>query len=158
MTISISVYKTLSITTLPFTLYLLLCWVSLCWMSLCWVSWRPHTGIPSKTKLLRANILWLKVVSLYTDFFEKYSHVKKSFFFGGGGGNLFLLFSSKRYFSLTIVNNFSIELCPFYGGFKTSGSSGLYYKHITMVNDYSSVIRMRLQIVASPTIVILMTL
>jgi hypothetical protein len=37
-------------------------------------------------------------------------------------------------------------------------SCGLYYKHTTIVNDDSRVIRMTLQVVASPTIVILMTL
>ncbi len=35
---------------------------------------------------------------------------------------------------------------------------GLYYKHITIVNDDSRVVRMILQAVASPTIVIMMTL
>ncbi len=35
---------------------------------------------------------------------------------------------------------------------------GLYHKHTTIVNDDSRVIRMMLQVVASPTIVILMTL
>ncbi len=35
---------------------------------------------------------------------------------------------------------------------------GIYYKHITIVNDDSGVLRMTLQAVASRTIVILMTL
>ncbi len=35
---------------------------------------------------------------------------------------------------------------------------GLYYEHITIVNDNFIVVRMLLQVVASPTIVILMTL
>jgi hypothetical protein len=35
---------------------------------------------------------------------------------------------------------------------------GLYYKHITIVNDNSRVIRMTLQVATSPTILILMTL
>jgi hypothetical protein len=35
--------------------------------------------------------------------------------------------------------------------------SGLYYKHFTIVNDDSRVVTMMLQVVASPTIVILMT-
>ncbi len=35
---------------------------------------------------------------------------------------------------------------------------GLYYKHIMIIDDNSRVIRMMLKIVASPTIVILMTL
>jgi hypothetical protein len=37
-------------------------------------------------------------------------------------------------------------------------ASGMYYKHITIVNDDSRVIRIMLQVVASPKIVILMTL
>ena len=36
--------------------------------------------------------------------------------------------------------------------------SGVYYKHITIVNDDSRVIILTLQVVASPTIVILKTL
>ncbi len=36
--------------------------------------------------------------------------------------------------------------------------SGLHYKNITIVNDDSTVVRMTVQVVASPTIVILMTL
>jgi hypothetical protein len=36
--------------------------------------------------------------------------------------------------------------------------SGLYYKHIVIVNDDSRVIRMTLQVVASPMIIILMIL
>jgi hypothetical protein len=36
--------------------------------------------------------------------------------------------------------------------------SGLHYKHIIIVNDDSRVVRMTFQVVASPTIVILMTL
>jgi hypothetical protein len=36
--------------------------------------------------------------------------------------------------------------------------SGLYYTHTMIINDNSRVIRMTLQVVASPTIVILMTL
>ncbi len=35
---------------------------------------------------------------------------------------------------------------------------GLYYKHITILDDNSRVIKMTLQIVASPIIIILMTL
>jgi hypothetical protein len=37
-------------------------------------------------------------------------------------------------------------------------TSGLYYKHITIVNDHFRVVRMTLQVVASPMIVILTTL
>ena len=37
-------------------------------------------------------------------------------------------------------------------------TSGLYYKHITIVNDDFRVVRMTLQVVASPMIVILTTL
>ncbi len=37
-------------------------------------------------------------------------------------------------------------------------SCSLYYKHIAIVNDHSRVVRMMLQVVASPTIVIPMTL
>ncbi len=37
-------------------------------------------------------------------------------------------------------------------------SISLYCKHVTITNDDSRVVRMMLQIVASPTIVILMTL
>ncbi len=37
-------------------------------------------------------------------------------------------------------------------------TSGLYYKHITIINDDSRVIRIMLQVVVSPVIIILMTL
>jgi len=37
-------------------------------------------------------------------------------------------------------------------------TSALYYKHIRIVNDNSRVVRMMLQVVASPTIVVLSTL
>jgi hypothetical protein len=39
-----------------------------------------------------------------------------------------------------------------------SMTGGLYYKHITIINGNSRAVRMMLQVVASPTIVILMTL
>jgi len=42
--------------------------------------------------------------------------------------------------------------------FYKTGPSGLYYKHITIVNDDSRVVRMTLQVVATPRIVILTTL
>ncbi len=35
---------------------------------------------------------------------------------------------------------------------------GLYYKYVAIINDDSRVVRMTLQVVASPTIIILMTL
>ncbi len=39
-----------------------------------------------------------------------------------------------------------------------SDTCGLYHKHVMLVNDDSTVVRMMLQVVLSPTFIILMTL
>ncbi len=109
-----------------------LCWVLLCWVSLCWLSWRP----------VKLTLAWS------TTFYYFLSPDDR-----GGIGRDPEVIGRGFYNCVTIAgllySKFSL-ICLFFL------TCGLYYKHVTIVNDDSSVIisKWSFKLIDNPRVVI----